>query len=390
MRGMAGLRRGAGILTLVAALSVPPAGAGGLVEALAGGKPHLDLRARYEAVDDRVRRDARAGTLRTRLGYVTGAWLGLSGYGEFEDVRLLLGLGAYAPREAGRATVADPPVTQLNQAYLQWRGPRGLRMRLGRQRIVLDNHRFVGNVGWRQNEQTFDALRLELRPWAGVRLNYAFVDKVNGILPALDADVSDHLLHLLLDGLPAGRLSLYAYLLEDDRTGASSDTYGARLEGGWRRGTWRLPYAAEAAWQRADAGQAPYLLLKAGLARGPWRLALAWERLGSDGRGYALQTPLATKHAFNGWADQFLATPADGLQDLAISAGWRDGPLRLLAVHRRYRADQGQARYGSEWNLLLTRALGHGWAVGVKYAAYRAEAWRQDVDKLWLWGELRR
>jgi len=380
--GRRGLWRAAALA--LAALAGP---AGALAGPGGGGEIRLDMRARYEQVEQADGREARAGTLRTRLGWGSPAWRGWSAYGEFEDVRLLLGLGGYAPREAGRATVADPPLTQLNQAYLQWRGPRGLRVRLGRQRILLDNHRFVGNVGWRQNEQTFDALRLEAGPAPGLRLSYAYLERINGILPELERKAADHLFHL------AGRrgglaLSLYAYLLRPEG-GAGSETYGARLRGRWVRGPWRLPWTAEGATQRSPAGRAAYLLLEAGLARGPWRLALGWERLGSDGGRYALQTPLATKHAFNGWADQFLATPAEGLRDLAITAGWRRGPLRLLAVHHRYRADRGGARYGSEWDLLLRRALGRGRALGLKYAAYRAEGWRQDVDKLWLWGELR-
>ncbi len=266
----------------------------GLLEAVAQGRAHLDLRARYEGVDDRVQQQAQAGTLRTRLGYATGRWQGLSAYGEFEDVRVILGLGDYAPRRAGYATVADPPVTQLNQAYLDWtagagQGPR-LKVRLGRQRIKLDNDRFVGNVGWRQNEQTFDALRLDAGLPGGLALSYAFLDKVNGILPQFDADVTDHLLHLAR-ALPVGRLAVYAYLLEDDGSGASNDTYGLRLKGSRRAGRWRLPYLAEAAWQRADAGHAGYLRLEAGAARGAWRAALAWERLGSDGGRYGLRPP---------------------------------------------------------------------------------------------------
>lgn len=53
--------------------------------------------------------------------------------------------------------MADPECTEANQAYLQ--------MKLGtftgiagRQRVILDNARFIGNVGWRQNEQTYDAV----------------------------------------------------------------------------------------------------------------------------------------------------------------------------------------------------------------------------------------
>ncbi|RMD79066.1 MAG: hypothetical protein D6809_04490 [Gammaproteobacteria bacterium] len=98
---------------------------------------------------------------------------------------------------------------------------------------------------------------------------------------------------------------------------------------------------------------------------------------------------MATKHAFNGWADQFLSTPQDGLRDLMVDVGARVHGLKLRAVHHWYEADRGGADYGTELDLLALRPLGEGRAVGLKYAAYRAKGWKGDVDKLWLWGQLR-
>lgn len=63
--------------------------------------------------------------------------------------------GAGARRD--RPAVIDPAGVELNQLWLAWKGERG-GATLGRQRLQLDNQRWVGNSGWRQNEQTFDAL----------------------------------------------------------------------------------------------------------------------------------------------------------------------------------------------------------------------------------------
>jgi hypothetical protein len=41
----------------------------------------------------------------------------------------------------------------VNQVFLD-----GYGFKLGRQKIIFDNARFVGDVGWRQNDQTFDAI----------------------------------------------------------------------------------------------------------------------------------------------------------------------------------------------------------------------------------------
>src|SRR5688500_6320652 len=57
-------------------------------------------------------------------------------------------------------TVADPENLELNRLQVSYMKD-GTGVTVGRQRIVLDNERFVGNVGWRQNEQTFDAVRAQ-------------------------------------------------------------------------------------------------------------------------------------------------------------------------------------------------------------------------------------
>jgi hypothetical protein len=113
-----------------------------------------------------------------------------------------------------------------------------------------------------------------------------------------------------------------------------------------------------------------------------WRAG--WEHLGGDGR-HALQTPLATLHAFNGWADKFGITPAGGLEDRYLGAAGKFGNPKLdwqLAWHD-YRADTG-GRYGREWNAALGFPV-HGAVKGlVKLADYRADGFARDTTKAWL------
>ncbi len=54
--------------------------------------------------------------------------------------------------------------------------------------------------------------------------------------------------------------------------------------------------------------------------KGIGTLGVGYELLGSDDGVAAFQTPLATLHKFNGFADQFLVTPAGGLQDIYFYA----------------------------------------------------------------------
>ena len=72
-----------------------------------------------------------------------------------------------------------------------------LTAKLGRQVLTLDDHRFVGHVGWRQDRQTFDAARLQMSPAEGLYLDMAYIYKRNRIFAeALDAQAEDLLLNL--------------------------------------------------------------------------------------------------------------------------------------------------------------------------------------------------
>ncbi len=379
---------------IVTVLSTAAVTGAGFNEALDSGKASLDMRLRYEAAEDSLNKDARAATLRTRLGYRTGDYRAFFAFGEFEDVRVVAGLDDYAPEKQGYATVADPEVTQLNQALLGYRGLPDTTLKLGRQRLILDNARFVGNVGWRQNEQTFDALSLVNTALPDTTLTYAFLDKVNGILREFDADVSDHLLHAAYRGFSPLAVTVYAYLLEDDDSGAENDTFGLRVKGDHAVTPalgllYTLEWARQHADDRTNDYTADYGFLEAGLRYGRLTFKAGYEVLGSDDGTYGFQTPLATKHAFNGWADLFLSTPDGGLRDLMFTVSGRMAGVKLAGVYHDFSADSGGSDYGSELDLLATRKFTERYRLGIKYAAYRANEWKADTDKLWLWGQLR-
>ncbi len=132
-----------------------------LLDALIGGDVYLNMRARLELADMDGREHAEALTLRTRLGYGTKPWHGVSIYGDFENIASPTN-GNYFDQvsgDNGKTIVADPETTEVNQAYLKYSNEDLLGTTLigGRQRLILDDARFIGNVGWRQNEQTYDA-----------------------------------------------------------------------------------------------------------------------------------------------------------------------------------------------------------------------------------------
>ena len=331
------------------------------------GKVMLDFRYRYEFVeDDRFPEDANASTLRTRLGFQSGNWNGLDFNIEVNDVRHVLSNdfdagGGTTPDRTEYPVVPDPKGTRLNQAYLNYTGIDDWGFKIGRERINLDNQRFVGSVAWRQTEQVFDAGTVA---WATENADFSatyvqWVRRIFGPDSAAGKHRQDGTV-FLNGGLatPIGKLRGYYYLIDnDDAPAFSTGTIGARLAGTPAiNDDWSLRYEAEYARQD-DAGNNPvsysadYLHLAVAAVTGIFDFGLGWELLGGDDGddGYAaFRTPLATLHKFNGWADQFLTTPANGLSDFYLTFKATPGDMIFDARFHSFEADSGSAKYGTE------------------------------------------
>lgn len=387
--------------SVIAACALPALAAAGPEPSLQPLAMEWNARLRQESVDDDAfPHDAQAATLRLRLGVRARLGAGWSALVEGE------GVAAFDDRHdsgangrSGSPVIADPAGAELNQAWVGWRGSQASAT-FGRQRVLLDSQRWVGNVGWRQNEQTFDAAALEWTPSSAVTARYLWLDRAhrsNGNHArdplARERDLDTHLLDLVL-AQGSQRWGGYAYAHEDrDLATASTLTTGLRWSGdrvhdgrGWG---WRV----EAARQRDHAGNPldfshAYWLIEPSLLRHGVTWRAGWEHLGGDGR-HALQTPLATLHAFNGWADKFLSTPAGGLEDRYLAAGGKfgrgahAGKFSWATAWHDYRADTG-GRYGREWNASLGFPV-RGPVNGLlKVADYRSAGFARDTTKLWL------
>ncbi len=364
-----------------------------LTEAISGGTVSADFRLRMETVtQDNTRKDANSFTLRSRLGYSTAGYKGLSAYLEFENISAIS--DNYAVPGIGSqeySVVTDPEGTEVNQIYLKY-GFGESTITAGRQRIILDNARFVGNVGWRQNEQTFDAITVSSKAIANTAFTYAFVNTVNTIL-ATETDVAAHLFNMSFTGLANNKFTGYAYLIEDqDKPDDSNSTVGLRYAGKYGK-TFKLnaELAKQSSYKEGDDGiDANYLLVE-GLfnINDKVDLKVGYEILGSDDHS-GFETPLATKHAFNGWADAFIKTPKDGLQDIYVSASAKISGTKLMAVYHDYSSDTGSKNYGSEINLLAVKKYGKNYTALLKYANYTAkEHTGDDTEKLWLMGQMK-
>lgn len=398
--GRAFRQRGiAAVSALFAALTVTSGAhaADALIDALKDGTPLINIRARYETVSDDncgacAGQDADARTLRARLGYITGAWHSVTIGFAFDQI-WSLGPEDYNSKTNGRITypvVADPTMTALDRLYLTYRSGFGTTVTAGRQIIVLDDARFVGNVGFRQHEQSFDAVRLVNTSLPHTALTYVWIGGVNRIFgpdgpsgPANGHFISNsHVLNASYTGISGVKLTAYAYLLDlKEAPAASTATYGLRAA--WHT---KLVDGLGAAVTGAYAHQNAYADNPNSVSLDYWKLegalhytklviAVGYEAMGGNGTvGFA--TPLATLHAFDGWADLFLATPANGIDDLYARLGYKianlPGGVTLAptVIHHSFTTDRTGVDIGEEWDLALNAAFDANASLNLSYADY--------------------
>jgi hypothetical protein len=395
--------------TLAILLALAPAGVAHAQDVTL--KPLGETRLRYESVDqDGLAAGADALTLRVRAGVEAkaGRWSALvEGQGNLAIVdHYFDGLHGAATRPL----VADPENIALARAQLRYVSPT-FALTAGRQRLGFDDERFVGSVGFRQNGQSFDAVRAEISPAKGVKADLAYawsvrtIWGVDGAGARQQAVSGDNLFGNLSVQTPVGKAVAFAYLVDQDEAAMqgfriSSQSYGVRLDGSQSLGkakvAYQLSYARQSEWHRnPNDYSADYWLADVAVDLGGARVGAGYEILGAgSGRngGTALtsfQTPLVTGFKFQGWADKFLVTPPDGVRDLYASAGWgwkEVGPLKavtLRAAYQDYRSDRASRSYGDEIDLLASAKLGK-FTASARYAHYGADGFATDTDKFWL------
>ena len=367
------------------------------VAAPAAGQIILESRLRYESYSP-TGPDATALTERLRLGWRSPTFSGVSLLIEGEAV------GAIDDNYAdgvhpnpGHAAIPDPETTELNRAQLEWKPNAKFDLIAGRQRIILGNARFVGNSGWRQNEQTFDAAKVVVSPSKTVTLTYAYIDKVRRTIGHHSAQGvwrgEGHVAQAEGDLGALGHGSAYAILLDIDNAAAqSSKTFGARLTGARPvsqgvAATWEVEYARQYDWGNnpQDFGLS-YHLLSAGLKTKTANAAIAWERLGSDGI-HGFQTPLGSLHGFQGLSDVIGATPSKGVDDIFVRAGATVKvvhPVKLTGEVHDFRTVKGSDRLGREFDVTVSAPLVKGWSLDVGVARFDASgSTYPDATRVW-------
>ncbi len=199
------------------------------------GQVKFDLRYRYEHIDnDGPLQNANANTLLLRAGYLTPQFYGFQGFAEYQ--------GLVAMQEDYNSTrnnlrqysiVADPQASELDQLWLSYKGIPDTNIIGGRQRIKLDDDRFIGNVGWRQLEQTYDGALIVNKSIPNLTATAGYIGRVQSFNTTKDTMTSP-LFNLNYKVGTYGYAVAYGYFLDNDDAAKytkSSQSYGLRFDG---------------------------------------------------------------------------------------------------------------------------------------------------------------
>jgi hypothetical protein len=368
-------------------------------EAISTGKAHLEFRYRYEHVDqDGFSRDAGASTLKTRLNFLTAPYKNFSMFIEVDDVSYL-GSTNFNNTRNGKTkypTVADPKGTDVNQLFIKL-DAENASFKLGRQRINYDGQRFVGGVGWRQNEQTFDAFSIHSDHFKNFNISYSYVNNVSRIFgpdsgsPPDELDSNSHFLNTQINLGDNGKLAFYSYAMDfDDADGLSNLTTGISYSQTFKQTSFSVPLTLEFARQ-GDHGDNPtsydanYYLVQVGAKFEKAAVSVGYEVLeGNDTPGEAFRTPLATLHKFQGWADKFLTTPDGGIEDTYVTFSYLNSYGKFAVTFHDFEAEDSGLSYGDEWDASFAHKFNDHYSILLKVADYNADKFSTDTLKGWL------
>lgn len=366
-----------------------------LRQAVADGKTSLGFRYRFEHVSqDGIDNDALASTARARLTWNSAETDNFT-FGIETDYVLMLGIEDFNSTTNGRTEypiVADPEGFDLNQAFVKYRSG-DTTVTVGRQRINHGTQRILGGVAYRQNEQTYDALRVQGKA-GNIDVDYSYIHNINRIFGPGDAVQpgdwygNSHAFRASTTPSEGHALAGFAYLLDLSNANGppnANATYGVDYQGKFDQLTVSAALARQSDYaDNPMAYDAVYYSVQGVLTTGTLTFTGAYEVLGSDDGNAGFRTPVATLHKFQGWTDRFLATPATGVRDTWFSVGGKVGNATVTGVFHDFGADEGGADYGSEIGLAITYPVRDNVSFLFKTASYSADEHARDITKLWL------
>ena len=350
----------------------------------------LDVRARYENADQDGRLGSDATTLRTRLGWKSPDWNGVTILGELENNWVLDGDDDFNSGRNGLSqytSISDAAFTELNRLQVEFAVNEHVSVVVGRQYVDLGDGRLVASAGWRQDKNSHDAVRVNFSRdgWAA---SYVYHDRINRGPGDVHWQSDSHLFHVrhaLADGLNVEGFAYFIDITQPGRENLSNTSWGGRLFGSREVSGWDVGYEAVFTRQ-SDAGSA-----SADFDLGLWSGEVSAERGGAEfsagyvsmeGNGaFGFANPLGKNHGTLGWADAFSGGgrqgTADGLEDVYATAGygvdWEQGWLRGLSagvMYHDFQAERTGADLGDEWDAHVTARFAGGVSLSWQVAEY--------------------
>jgi hypothetical protein len=374
-----------------------------IADSLRHGRFSLELRPRYNRIEESNYPEvSTGGTVRAVAGWRSAPYRGLRlaveaihadhiGRKEFNDDPGLLFSSPFP-------LLPDPRHTGVNQAYVEYAGVEGPRLRAGRQVVRLDNQRWASDNDFRQIPQLFDGVSFAHAPFDNTEVSAGQFWRVRNT-SGTTASLKLSTLRAAWNPAPGHSLSVFAVLHDQAQNGAftgfADNSYrvlGAKADGavtGLR--AIDILYTAEYAQQRPYADgdtrvRADYWRLGAGVGSAAWTARYDYEVKGSNNGMYGLQMPLTDFYGFNGWTLHFFNTPRQGLRDQWLTLRYSIAPFTLYGETHRFRSDYAGIDFGREHDLGVTYAFGESCVLRLQHARYDPGAGTPDprIRKTWL------
>ena len=124
--------------------------------------------------------------------------------------------------KTGYEVIADPQEHELNQLWLSFKGIPDTEIKAGRQRIKIDNDRFIGNVGWRQLEMTYDAVLLTNKSLSNTTIILGYINQSQTIKSEVNP-MQTPFFNIAYNMNGLGVLTGYGYFIDNNEAHAKSN-----------------------------------------------------------------------------------------------------------------------------------------------------------------------
>lgn len=345
-------------------------------------------------------------TMQTRINVKATVDDDVSAFVQIQDVRTWGGeLGSAKPPSITNTGTGFNGSLDLHQAYFTVKNvlDSGVALKIGRQEMVFDEARLIGNIGWIQQAQSFDAARADFG-LAALNLTAFYAETVSKdshptLGQTLNANASTF--ESRFSGLRAtyslggkgDRATAYAYYaLRPARTGGGTvanplaknilytglyvakhiSNFRVRFDGAYESGDVDNTTSIQAYMLTASVGTKLDIANGAGVAL--WVDYLSGDDGTDPTKDKHFTTPYATNHKFYGHVDKFLNIPTGGLTDYAVKTWLKPADKVKLVVHGHiFRSPQAVVSdLGSEIDTQLHYALAQNTKLVLGYSRFFA------------------